>query len=151
MVVEALECHGGNGFIEEGPMARLYREAPLNAIWEGTSTMMLLDVVRSLQREPKTAEALLQVLRRPGHPDLDRATDGLEQQLWQPDLEPRARALADRAAVLLCGALLLEHGPEPVAERWVAERVGAPTLTLGGTDARGRAVDLLVERAQVAG
>ena len=52
-VVEALECHGGNGFIEENPMARLYREAPLNAIWEGTSNMMCMDVLRSLRRDPR--------------------------------------------------------------------------------------------------
>ena len=152
VVVEALECHGGNGFIEEGPMARLYREAPLNAIWEGTSNMMLLDVARSLEREPKTAEALLQVLRSPAGRGgvLDEAVDALEEDLWRPDPQPRARALADRAAVLLCGALLLQHAPEQVAERWIADRVARPSLSLGGIDARDPAVDLLVDRAQVA-
>ena len=58
-VVEALECHGGNGFIEENPMARLYREAPLNAIWEGTSNMMCMDVLRAFQREPRTKDAFM--------------------------------------------------------------------------------------------
>ena len=58
-VAEALECHGGNGFIEENPMARLYREAPLNAIWEGTSNMMCMDVLRALSREEGAREAFM--------------------------------------------------------------------------------------------
>src|SRR6202008_3502867 len=66
-VVEALECHGGNGFIEENPMARLYREAPLNAIWEGTSNMMCMDVLRSLRRDPETSEVFMaEVMRAKG-------------------------------------------------------------------------------------
>ena len=63
VVVEALECHGGNGFIEENPMARLYREAPLNSIWEGSGNVICLDVLRSLEREPGSLVALLDELR----------------------------------------------------------------------------------------
>jgi len=60
---EALQCHGGNGFIEENPMARLYREAPLNSVWEGTANMMCMDVRRAMIKEPGTIEALFDELK----------------------------------------------------------------------------------------
>ena len=67
-VAEALECHGGNGFIEENPMARLYREAPLNAIWEGTSNMMCMDVLRSMRRDRATSDAFMAEVIAPRAP-----------------------------------------------------------------------------------
>ena len=85
-VAEALECHGGNGFIEENPMARLYREAPLNAIWEGTSNMMCMDVLRSLRRDPATSEAFMAEVMRAKGADrhLDRWLDKLGTEIGRP-------------------------------------------------------------------
>ena len=68
VVHEALECHGGNGFIEEGPMARLYREAPLNGIWEGSGNIIALDVLRAAARSPQSVPAFLDEVRRPRAP-----------------------------------------------------------------------------------
>ncbi len=153
VVAEALECHGGNGFIEEGPMARLYREAPLNNIWEGTSNMMCLDVLRSFERLPETVDALLHVLRQPAGHDaaFDAAVDDVEKTLRDTeDLEPRARWLADRLATLLAGALLIEQAPNDVANLWLRTRVGSPTATLTGIAANGPGVDTLVDRALIA-
>ena len=154
VVAEALECHGGNGFIEEGPMARLYREAPLNNIWEGTSSMMCLDVLRSLTREPETAEAFLHVLREGTGVDarLDAAVDEVAVALRSGvDHEPHARWLADRLAAVLAATLLVRHAPGPVAELWIGTRLAAPSLSLTGIDAAQPGVDELVARAQVAG
>ena len=88
-VAEALECHGGNGFIEENPMARLYREAPLNSIWEGTSNMMCMDVLRSLRRDPATSEAFMaEVMRAKG---ADRHLDRWLDRLGTRDRPPAQR------------------------------------------------------------
>lgn len=152
VVAEALECHGGNGYIEEGPMARLYREAPLNNIWEGTSNMMCLDVLRSFQRLPETVDAVLHVLRQPtGHDRaFDAAVDDLEKVLrGEPDHEHHARWLADRLAILLAGTLLLEHAPGEAADLWVQTRVVSPTTTLTGIDAIRAGVGTLVQRAVI--
>ena len=153
VVVEALECHGGNGFIEEGPMARLYREAPLNNIWEGTSSMMCLDVLRSVRRQPETVEAFVHVVREGAgaDPRLDEAIDDIAATLTADvDHEPHARWLADRLAAVLAGSLLVQHAPEAIAEMWTATRIAAPSLSLTAIDAEHPAVAPLVERAQVA-
>ena len=83
VVHESLECHGGNGFIEDGPMARLYREAPLNGIWEGSGNIIALDVVRALARTPETVAGFLDEVRpaRGGNRRLDEMTRQLETEL----------------------------------------------------------------------
>jgi len=126
VVVEALECHGGNGFIEDHLMARLYREAPLNGIWEGTGNVICLDVLRSIAREPGCLPALLDELRgaRGGDRRYDAALNAFEAEL--PDLlrrEGRARRLVERLAVLTAAAQLLRHAPDEVAEAYVASRL----------------------------
>jgi len=85
-VAEALECHGGNGFIEENPMARLYREAPLNAIWEGTSNMMCMDVLRTLRRDPGSADVFIDKVAAARGADrhLDRWLDRLATDIREP-------------------------------------------------------------------
>ncbi len=126
VVSEALECHGGNGFIEEGPMARLYREAPLNGIWEGTGNVICLDVLRAIRREPDCVPALLDELRLAG--GADRRYDAFVAAL-EPDLaaaerqEGRARALVERIALALSAGLLLRHARPAVAEAFVASRL----------------------------
>jgi putative acyl-CoA dehydrogenase len=96
-VAEALECLGGNGYVEDGPMARLYREAPLNGIWEGTSNMMTLDALRANRSDPATFDALLAELAPAAGADrrFDRGLDRLRQELGAaPSDERGARRLA---------------------------------------------------------
>ena len=134
-------------------MARLYREAPLNNIWEGTSSMMCLDLLRSLSRQPETGEAFLHVLAegRGADPRLDAAIDEVGAVVADPgDHEHHARWLADRLAAVLAATLLVQHAPPAVAELWIGTRLGAPSLSLTGIDADQPGADELVERAQVA-
>jgi putative acyl-CoA dehydrogenase len=126
VVVEALECHGGNGFIEENPMARLYREAPLNSIWEGSGNVICLDVLRSLEREPGSLVALIEELRTTKGVDrrFDAQLSVLENEL--PELirhEGQARRLTERLALLLQASLLLRHAAPGVADGFIATRL----------------------------
>ncbi len=126
VVVEALECHGGNGFIEDHPMARLYREAPLNGIWEGTGNVICLDVLRSMDRVPDCVPALLDELRVACGVDrrYDAALAGFEAEL--PDMrrrEGQARRMVERIAVLMSAGLLLRHAPHEVADAYVRTRL----------------------------
>src|SRR5437762_8943599 len=103
VVAEALECHGGNGYVEESILPRLYREVPLNSIWEGSGNVDALDVLRAMQREPDSLAAYFEeVLSAPHDSRLQRALDRLKGEIADPeDLEPRARGLAERMAVTL--------------------------------------------------
>jgi putative acyl-CoA dehydrogenase len=126
VVVEALECHGGNGFIEENPMARLYREAPLNSIWEGSGNAICLDVLRSLEREPGALQVILDEMRAAKGADrrYDAQLLALENAL--PDLvgqEGQARRLVERLALMLQAALLLRYATPDVADAFIASRL----------------------------
>ena len=126
MVAEALECLGGNGYVEESMLPRLYREAPLNSIWEGSGNVICLDVLRALQKEPQAREALLDEMRlaRGGDRRLDAALDAAEAGLVSPD-EAGARKLVESLALALQGALLVRHAPKAVSDAFVATRLGA--------------------------
>ncbi|AOO83277.1 hypothetical protein BHK69_25035 [Bosea vaviloviae] len=126
VLVEALECHGGNGFIEEHAMARHYREAPLNSIWEGSGNVICLDVLRSLEREPGALPALQDELRAAKGADrrYDASLAALDSAL--PELvrqEGQARRLVERLALLLQASLLLRHASHEVADAFVASRL----------------------------
>ncbi|MGM0584987.1 MAG: acyl-CoA dehydrogenase family protein [Pseudomonadota bacterium] len=126
VAVEALECHGGNGFIEDHLMARLYREAPLNGIWEGTGNVICLDVLRAMQREPDSLPALLDELRRATGADrrYDAFLEAQEAELT--DLaaqEGQARRLVEKLALALSASLLIRHAPPEVADAFVATRL----------------------------
>jgi putative acyl-CoA dehydrogenase len=144
MVAEALECLGGNGYVEESTMPLLFRESPLNSIWEGSGNVNALDVLRALTREPEVFEAwVTEVGRAHGaDPRLDRAvTSVLESMADTSALEVGARRLAGAMAACLQGALLVQHAPAEVADAFCATRLGSEyggTLgTLpGGTDLR---------------
>jgi putative acyl-CoA dehydrogenase len=131
-VGEALEVLGGNGFVEECVLPRLYREAPLNSIWEGSGNVMCLDVLRAMARQPECVEAVRAELGRAAGLDrrLDAFVAALEADLalaarGGEESEGQARRLVERLALALQGALLAGHGPEPVAEAFCATRLGA--------------------------
>jgi putative acyl-CoA dehydrogenase len=121
---EALECLGGNGYVEESGLPRLYREAPLASIWEGSGNVAALDALRALTRQPETAEAFFAELDLAAGADarLDRAIARLRKQVTDPS-EARARYLAEAMALTLQGALLARHGDPAVADAFAASRL----------------------------
>ena len=140
VVAEALECLGGNGYVEESGLPRLYREAPLNSIWEGSGNVTALDVLRAITREPDSVEAVLAEMdaaagRTPGS---TAAVRELRAELRGRE-ERRARRMAELLALCLQGSLLLRHAPDEVAPAFVASRFlpDGPWRT-AGTLPRGR-------------
>jgi len=125
VVAEALECIGGNGYVEESILPRLYREAPLNSIWEGSGNVNALDVLRAMQREPESVAAYFgDVESAPRDARLDRAVSELKRELKATaDLESRARRIVERMAVVLQASLLLRHGDPLVGEIFCASRL----------------------------
>ncbi|WP_176079575.1 isovaleryl-CoA dehydrogenase [Paraburkholderia tropica] len=123
---EAMEVWGGNGYVEEGPMARFYREAPVNSIWEGSGNVMCLDVLRALEREADAAQALFLAWRREAadHPVLTAALDRLAALLngAPGSREASARRIAQQI-VLIAQAMLLRAGPPEVADAFIATRL----------------------------
>ncbi|MFP4904714.1 acyl-CoA dehydrogenase family protein, partial [Paraburkholderia sp. BR14261] len=123
---EAMEVWGGNGYVEEGPMARFYREAPVNSIWEGSGNVMCLDVLRALEREADAAQVLFLAWRRDAqtHPVLNAALDRLSVLLnGAPGTrEASARRIAQQI-VLIAQAMLLRDGPPEIAEAFIATRL----------------------------
>jgi putative acyl-CoA dehydrogenase len=151
---EALECLGGNGYVEESPLPRLYREAPLASIWEGSGNVAALDTIRALTRQPETAEAFFAELDLAAGADsrLDQAVVRLRKELADPS-EARARQLAEAIAVVLQGALLVRHGDPAVADAFTASRLadeGPSFLGWGrafGTLPTGADISAIVRRA----
>jgi putative acyl-CoA dehydrogenase len=127
LVAEALECLGGNGYVEESQLPRLFRESPLNSIWEGSGNVNALDVLRALDREPETGEAFLAEVRLAAGGDsrLDDAIQKLENELAEPS-EEGARRLLERLAVVLQGSLLVRHGAPEIADAFCASRLAEP-------------------------
>lgn len=151
-VVEALECHGGNGFIEENPMARLYREAPLNAIWEGTSNMMCMDVLRALRRDPETTEAFMVEVGRAKGSDrnLDRWLDRLGTEIARPrNDDGHARRLCNLMAYALQASELREHASTEVFETFCRSRLQGDWGYVFGTLDPVPELKQIVERATV--
>ena len=145
-VGESLECLGGAGYIEENGMARLYREAPLNGIWEGSGNVICLDVHRALQREEAALPALLEELdeAKGGNSHLDRAAQLLRDELSdQSDFELRARSVTERMAVTLQAALLVRHAPTAVSDAFCATRLGDRWTGAYGTLPRDRKITRL--------
>ncbi|MGH6947438.1 MAG: acyl-CoA dehydrogenase family protein [Kiloniellales bacterium] len=147
-VFEAMECHGGSGYVEESIMPRLYRQAPLNSIWEGSGNVICLDVLRTMEREPAAVEALFAELgaARGGDRRLDRALDRIGADLVdKTDRELHARRIAERLAVALQAALLVRHGPTPVADAFCASRLDDDWGATYGTLPAGVAFDDIIE------
>ncbi|GLU34225.1 isovaleryl-CoA dehydrogenase [Trinickia caryophylli] len=125
---ETMEVLGGNGYVEEGPMARFYREAPVNSIWEGSGNVMCLDVLRALERDPQGAQALLAQWRAQaqGHPALTAALGTLAGLVEAPpqEREAQARRLAQQLVLCAQGVLMLDAAPGPSADAFIATRIG---------------------------
>lgn len=148
-VGESLECLGGAGYVEESGLPRLYREAPLNGIWEGSGNVICLDVWRALQREEAAGPTILAELEaaRGGSRQLDAATEALKEDLNNPeDFELRARAVTERAALCLQASLLVRHGPAAVADAFCASRLGQRWHGAYGTLPKGVDFSAIIDR-----
>jgi putative acyl-CoA dehydrogenase len=122
---EALECLGGNGYVEECVLPRLYREAPLNSIWEGSGNVICLDILRAMRKEPETAQSLLDEISLARGVDrrFDAMADGIGNDLKQAATEIEARRLAERLALTLQASLLIRHSIPAVADAFCATRL----------------------------
>jgi len=159
-VGEALECLGGNGYVEESIMPRLYREAPLNSIWEGSGNVICLDILRALSREPDAADALVEELRCVY--GADKRLDGyvaeigtsLESQLKHSlksgtsEIEGQARRLAERFALALQAVQVVRYSPPRIAEIFIASRLGDNHGQTFGTLPAGIQLEAILERGR---
>jgi putative acyl-CoA dehydrogenase len=151
LVNEAQECLGGAGYVEETNLPRLYRQAPLNSIWEGSGNIQCLDVLRALSREPETREALSgELLAARGlHDEYDSELGWLQEALDDvTTLETRSRYVIERAALLLQASLLLRAGNDDVAQAFCASRLAGSHGLAFGTLAAATPFRSLIERAE---
>ncbi|HEV3001347.1 MAG TPA: acyl-CoA dehydrogenase family protein [Solirubrobacteraceae bacterium] len=146
---EAMECLGGNGYVETFPVARRYREQPITSIWEGSGNVICLDVLRALVREPHTLDALLAELDESAGADrrLDAYVDALRAELRDGnELERRARRLTERMALALQASLLVRHAPRAVADAFCAARLDGAGGAEYGTLPAGASARAIVAR-----
>jgi putative acyl-CoA dehydrogenase len=150
-VAEALECLGGNGYVEESVLPRLYRESPLNSIWEGSGNVICLDVLRALKRSPDAAAGFFDEigLAEGAEPRLDAYAAKLRDDLRSDDItEADARRLVERMALALQASLLVRHSPPEVAGPFVASRLEGDAGLAFGTLAPGTDFAATIDRAR---
>jgi putative acyl-CoA dehydrogenase len=150
VAVEAAECLGGNGYVEESGLPRLVRESPLNSVWEGAGNVQALDVLRALQREPQALDAYLQEVGRARGADhrLDAAIKDMLTELADLEgVEARARRVTERLALVLQGSLLVRFAPAEVADAFCAARLGGDAGAAFGTLPHTLDLAAVVERA----
>ncbi|WP_406452980.1 acyl-CoA dehydrogenase family protein [Streptomyces sp. NBC_01622] len=151
VAVEAAECLGGNGYVEESGLPRLVRESPLNSVWEGAGNIQALDVLRALRREPQALNSFLVEVGRVRGADhrLDSAMKNLLVELADLDgIEGRARRLVERMVLVLQGTLLVQHAPPEVADAFCASRLGGDWGATFGTLPPTLDLTSIVERAR---
>ena len=149
-VYEAMECLGGNGYVEESILPRYYREAPVNAIWEGSGNVVCLDVLRALARDPAAAAGVLDELAREtaGLPGADKAAAAIAALLKSGSPEENARAVVERLALLAAAAACRSCAPGPVAGAFAAiHLVPQATASYGSRLLDGATITMLLERA----
>ncbi|PKH70234.1 isovaleryl-CoA dehydrogenase [Stenotrophomonas sp. Betaine-02u-21] len=149
-VNEAQECLGGIGYVEENILPRLYRQAPLNSIWEGSGNVQCLDVLRAFHREPETRDALLAELQRArgAHALYDAQLGWLARALGDAgSLQARTRLVVERVALLLQASLLLRHGDAAIADSFCRARLGEDRGSVYGTLDAQAPLSVLIERA----
>lgn len=143
---EALECLGGNGFVEDSPMPRIYRDSPLNSIWEGSANVICLDVLRTIARQPESLEALREFARdsADAEPRIAALLKQCSEALADTEhAEARARSIASGLALVVQAALLVRHAPSFVSDAFCASRLEGEGLTFGTLDASYVTTDLL--------
>jgi putative acyl-CoA dehydrogenase len=148
---EALECLGGNGYIEDSGLPRIYREAPLLSIWEGSGNVAALDTLRAMVRQPESIEAFFAevALAEGADARLDDAISLLRKDFFDlDDLEYRARRIVERMALVLQGSLLLRHGAPAVADAFCASRLGGDWGAAFGTLPTGLDTAAILDRAR---
>jgi putative acyl-CoA dehydrogenase len=148
--VEAMECIGGSGVMEDSLMPRLFRESPVNAIWEGSGNIQCLDALRAIRKTPAVLQAYFDEVARArgGHALLDRHVGQLKAQLRDsPDIEYRARDLVDRMAAILQAALLVRHAPGWVADAFCRSRLDGVGHHQYGALPSGVECERIIERA----
>ncbi|MEA2298969.1 MAG: putative acyl-CoA dehydrogenase [Solirubrobacteraceae bacterium] len=146
---EALECLGGNGYVEASGMPRLYREAPLASIWEGSGNVMCLDVLRALAGRPDSVEVFLAEVDAAAGAErrLDAFAARLRRELARPEeLESRARLIVEHLALALQAALLVRHCPPAVADAFCASRLAGEAGREYGTLPPGTDFAAIIER-----
>jgi putative acyl-CoA dehydrogenase len=149
LACEAMEAHGGAGYIEDGVMTRIYRQSPLNSIWEGSANVVCLDILRAIGRDPRSAQELITELEgsRGANRLLDRAINDVKAMLVRPHEEAVARRLAETMALALQGAILVRDAPSFVSDAFCATRLcDHPGLSCGAMDAK-IDVDAIIGRA----
>jgi putative acyl-CoA dehydrogenase len=152
-VAEALECLGGNGYIEDSGMPRLYREAPLVSIWEGSGNVAALDTLRVMAKEADALEAFFTELELAAgaDPRFDDALASVRKDLGDDsEIQFRARRLAERLAMLLQASLLIRHAPHAVADAFVGSRLAGDWGIAYGTLPSGADTKTIIARAAVA-
>jgi len=148
---EALECLGGNGYVEDSGLPRLYRESPLPSIWEGSGNVAALDVLRAMAKQPATVEAFFGEVERAAGADhrLDAATARLRKELADADsAQYRARRLVESMALVFQGSLLLRHGHPAVADAFCASRLDSDWGVAFGTLPTGVDTGAIIDRAR---
>ncbi len=146
---EALECLGGNGYVEESGMPRLYREAPLNSIWEGSGNVQCLDVLRGMTRNPAAVDGFFAEVEEAGgaEPRLDAAVAEIRADLSDlEDIQSRARRVVERMAIALQASLLVRYGDPAVSDAFCASRLAGDSGRAFGTLPAGTDCARIVER-----
>jgi putative acyl-CoA dehydrogenase len=150
---EAMECLGGNGYVEESGMPRLYREAPLMGIWEGSGNVSALDTLRAIATRPECIEVLFDELDVTAGQDrrLDAHVSAVRETLGEDlaSLQYRARKIAEDISLALQGSLLVRHGHPAVAEAFLASRLGRAWGGAFGTLPTGLDLAPILERAEI--
>jgi putative acyl-CoA dehydrogenase len=148
--VECLECHGGNGYVEDSGMPRLFRESPLSSIWEGSGNVQCLDVLRGMVRSPEAAEAFFAEVDQgaAAEPRLERFARRLRDELSTDTetLEQRARRVVERMALALQGSLIVRYGDEAAADAFCASRLDGDWGQAFGTLPAGADLERIVAR-----
>jgi len=146
--VECLECLGGNGFVEESGMPRLFRESPLNSIWEGSGNVQCLDVLRAMIKTPASLDAFFAEVAEGSDPRLDSYVSSLRDELPGDieTIESRARQIVERMALALQASLLIRYGDEAVADAFCASRLGGDWGQAFGTLPAGTDFTRIIER-----
>jgi putative acyl-CoA dehydrogenase len=150
LAAEAMEVLGGNGYVEDGPMPRIYREMPLNSIWEGSGNIMCLDMLRAFARTPEAVEILFAELEAVKGSDarLDRFVARLRDTTSHPvDFEAQARRITEHVALALQGALLVRYAPQAVVDAFCASRLDDDWGCAFGTLPAGAGLAAIVARS----